>query len=525
MATDVLTVSATDDRGALKPAPLTPAADRAFALSLGVLWVAIMGLYFLPVPSWSEHLYLMGPLRLTEPGLLQNDWGMSGDERTHMVYTWLAAGLIKGFGLGAAGWIGRGFVTLATLWGLLAIGRKIGVRPALAAFAVFLWVATGQSLFGGEWAMRTFEAKTASYGALVWMLVALLSRRYLAAGFLIGLTFSLHPSVGLTAGIGTACMLAVLRPRGRDLPIMAGAALLIALPGLLGILPAFLSSRAQNPEDMQVLVWAFGQHFTPLTFGASRLPLAALLAAICAAWMVRPGTGQDTRAVIAFVLGTGLLTLTGLLAWGAGSFALVPYFPFRVFPLLLPLLFMMLLVSEPMLRASGRWRVPLAIGAVVALTSLQDPIAGVAELLRESRGEWRPTGADDYALALDWARRETPIDAILAVPPSRERAYTQGRRAVIALLAVPRYDQLQEWHARLEALMGPITSAEDLSKGMQRYEALNEGAARELGSRYGATFMLTRTDYPGLQLRAREGSVNIYALPGGSLGPTAPASR
>lgn len=525
MATDVLTVSSSNDREAVRPSPLKRAADRAFILSLALLWVAIMGLYFLPVPTWSEHLYLMGPLRLTEPGMLQNDWGMSGDERTHFVYTWLAAGLIKGFGLTAAGWIGRGLVTLATLWGLLAIGRKIGVRPALAAFAVFLWVAMGQSLFGGEWAMRTFEAKTAAYGALVWMLVAVLSRRYLTAGCLLGLTFSLHPSVGLTAGLGVACMLVVLRPKGRDLPVMAGAALLFALPGLLGILPAFLSSRTQSPADMQVLVWAFGQHFNPLTFGASRLPLAALLTAICAAWMTRPGTGQDTRAVIAFVLGTGLLTLAGLLAWGAGSFALIPYFPYRVFPLLLPLLFLMLLVSEPMLRVSGRWRAPLAIGAIVALTSLHDPIAGIADLLREDRGEWRPAAADDYARALEWARRETPVDAILAVPPSRERAYTQGRRAVVALLAVPRYDQLQEWRARLEALMGPISSAEDVSHGLQRYEALDEGAARLLGSRYGATFMLTRTDYPSLQRRAREGSVNIYALPGGSVVPDVPASR
>ena len=96
LATDVLTVSATDDREGLKPAPLKRAADRAFVVSLAVLWVAIMGLYFLPVPTWSEHLYLMGPLRLTDSGLLQNDWGMSGDERTHLVYTWLAAGLDQG---------------------------------------------------------------------------------------------------------------------------------------------------------------------------------------------------------------------------------------------------------------------------------------------------------------------------------------------------------------------------------------------------------------------------------------------
>ena len=96
----------------------------SFFAWLAFLTVATIAMFPLPVPSWSEHFYLITPLHVLDRGFLARDWTVANEYRTHLGFTYLAAGLIKLFGLQGAGWIGRVLTAVLVQSGLLRLGAQ-----------------------------------------------------------------------------------------------------------------------------------------------------------------------------------------------------------------------------------------------------------------------------------------------------------------------------------------------------------------------------------------------------------------
>ena len=98
---------------------------------------------------------------------------------------------------------------------LLRLGRTFGLAPMGAVLGVTLWLVAGQSLVGSETLFPTFEAKTVAWILLLYALVRLLERRYDLAAILAGLSFTLHPSVGLQGGAAMGLAVLVTSPPRR----------------------------------------------------------------------------------------------------------------------------------------------------------------------------------------------------------------------------------------------------------------------------------------------------------------------
>ena len=98
------------------------------------------------------------------------------------------------FPLPVVAWAGR--IVSWALCGvaLLQLGRRMGLEPVRAAPAILLWLAFGQTLYGGEWMIETFEAKPFAYASLLFALDGIMAGKFRRAGLLLGLAFAIHPS-------------------------------------------------------------------------------------------------------------------------------------------------------------------------------------------------------------------------------------------------------------------------------------------------------------------------------------------
>jgi hypothetical protein len=487
-----------------------PASARHERLALLALVLFTLALFPLRVPSWSEHFYLLSPQHILDPAFLSHDWTLTGEYRTHLFFNYLSAGLIRVAGITTGGWIGRVLVAVVALAGLLRLGRYLGLSPWRTAAAVAIWLACGQSLFGGEWMLRTFEAKTLAYGALLWSINCFLGGRLALGGLLLGLTFSLHPAVGLSGGLAVAGAVLVQHRSVRPLVAPALLGLLGSVPGVIGVLPALTGSSAATAADWRVAVWSMAQHLDPTSFGLTRPLLAAIMFCVCLSLLSESPMRIADRFVRTMLIVLGAITLAGIVAWLSAHWASLRYFPFRVFPLLLPLIFLMLLLRGDWVRRvqSGNW--VLAGAMLLALIALPDPMRAVADEWRGARLTWQPP--DDTGRALAWVAGNTPDSAIILASPDRFDAQSISRRAVIVLEVVPRYDKIAEWRERLEALVGPIQNVDALDDADKRFAAMPESTIVAAARRYGAGYVVSPAEYPSLHRVAREGDVSVYAV-------------
>jgi hypothetical protein len=482
----------------------------AYLTWLAFLTLATIAIFPLPIPSWSEHFYLITPLHLLDPSFLARDWTVANEYRTHLGFTYFAAGLIKVFGLEVAGLIGRILTAALVQSGLLRLGMRMGVPYRLTTLVILLWLACGQSLFGGEWMLRTFEGKAVAYGVLLWSVDYLCAGRWAIAGALAGLAFTFNPAVALIAATGLLAAAITIGGSRRDWTALVSLGLIFCLPGLLGASAAALGGAA-TADDWALFFIAYKPNLDPTSAGVSRLLLAATMAGFCALQLKDESLPRPVRAWVAFTLGLAIPALAGLAAWATHSYEWLRFFPFRVFPLFLPLVFLLLVARRDFLRWDGmRGRAALML-VVFSLIALPDPVANVVRQLREDLQERARHG--EYEQALTWVRGNTPDSALLAVPPDRFDAHTLSRRAVVALWSAPRYDQIHEWRERIESLSGPIRSADDVPALQERFEQLPFEGVERLAQQYGANYLVSAGVYPELVALHRSGSVMVYLLP------------
>ncbi len=464
-----------------------------------------------PVPSGNELLYLLAPYRLTHPAFLAGDWTYAVPWNEHLVFNWTVGALMLAIPPVVMGWLGRLVCWTLILAGLLQLGRRFGLTPALSALGIAIWLGAGQALVGGEWMIGGFEAKVVAYVLLVFALNRLLEGREKSGGILLGLSFTLHPAVGMQGAIAAAVGLLFLRWPPARLARTGVWATVFALPGIVTALMLVTGQPTGAAEWRLVVLGRMPWHVDPWTFPYHLLTLLALMLLFNLLWFRLRREDQASRFFAGFQLALLGFFLLGIAFRALGWFPGMELTPFRLLPLFVPLLFWWQLAAA---WREGELRRPLlAAAALLALTGHAGVIRATGSRLLQTVRFWQETDPVDPALR--WIAAHTPPGAVVLAPPGIRQSFWLMRRGQVVSWDAIRYDRLGEWRRRLEALGAPppaaVTGVITPDSINAAFLSLPADSLRALARSYRTGWLLSRPGYPFPQA-ARFGEWVVYQL-------------
>jgi hypothetical protein len=227
-----------------------------------------------------------------------------------------------------------------------------------------------------------------------------------------------------------------------------------------------------------------------------------LLGCVALAWLLWNRPGAPRSAVFRTIF--GLATAACPLAWMSTS-------PFGWAPLKswseaarhdvrVGWLFLLLAVASIAVMVPVPWRLarwPLLAMALFAVAFLLNTGTNLGVRVAGLEGD-----DSDYRAAAEWARRNTPVDAVFVVPPDEESFRLHGRRAIVVnFKGVPQLSgELPEWRDRMLAVLDLKSTADLLALPRPmgrtlrairaRYDALPAAHGFEVATKYGARYVL-----------------------------------
>lgn len=465
-----------------------------------------------PVPAGNEYTYLALLKKSVDPDFLPADWTFSSGFQEHAVFNNVFGPLVALLGVELVAWIGRLAAWLVTGRLVVAIGRRLGAPAWASVVAVALWIGVDQSLgVGAEFVFSHFEAKAVAWPLLLAGIVVALDMRPAVTALLVGLAFSFHPAVGLWGGGALLFAMLLLRPTRRETIKWLPLAGLASLPGLIPQLDALANSSLDSPNAAFVALNRIPHHVDPLSFG-ERGPLILvlmLLFNLAFAWRTRALWSSS-------LLGLMQTLLAGVVVGGLAARALDQHWflllmPFRVLPVVVPLLFFLTVAGELLRdsirdKATSLWaegalgRTVLASGlaALLAVVVLWNPAVRWSDHLGENVEAWR-SEEGDFEKALRWVRANAPPTAIVVAPPWREELFMVSERSqFVSWEAVP-YDRADEWRSRLALTVSDPAVWDDVGRSgpdlLGCFASVPIDHWRSLGVRFGVDLVVTTADY------------------------------
>jgi hypothetical protein len=479
-----------------------------------------------PVPSSNENGYLLYFLRLWDPTFLSRDWTFAGPFYGHLIFSYLFGSLTTVFSLETVAWIGRVLSWSLILVALLELGKHFAIPLWMISFSIFLWLLYQQSPVGGEWVLGTFEAKCIAYIFLFFGLSELMKGRDLLGSFLLGLCFTFHSVVGMWALLAVGLSVLCLRYSVARLLKMAACVLVSAAPGLIVTLPTISGDWALSQEQAKFLALVAAPfHLDPASF--PKRDVFLLLVLFSFNWLYFRSTpdNKSLRFLNYFLLFLGLFSLMGVVARLTGHYRFLFYFPFRLFPVFVPLFFFFCLMGvchhRSLSRREGRWLLTLGI---LALLCLPSAIGQLMDQTKRHYGYW--VGYydwDDLQKSFIWVSENTPKTSIVILPPWRKESFYLSRRATIANWAWPRMDRFQEWQERIKALIGDFSLEDEHlgSKWEDHYDQLSENEIASIVAKYGGDYLVSESTYT-YPVLFQSGTYKVYSLPASMTRSTEP---
>jgi hypothetical protein len=256
-------------------------------------------------------------------------------------------------------------------------------------------------------------ARSLSTPLTVFALAAILAGRPAAAAVFLAVTALLHPQMA-AYGVALVVLLSLLRPAARRVPAEEALASSI---GLFQRLPdGFHFGPAQEPyrQTLYSRSFFFAGAWTWFEWAGVVLPLAILFAITrIRVSAVTPAAARLCRALLVL----GLISTAAFLLFSSSAYFddFVRLQPMRSFQLIYIVMFLLLggLAGEYLLREKiWRWLllfIPISIGMYCVDRSLY-PTSQHLELPGRAAG-------NAWVQAFQWARDNTPQDAIFALPP------------------------------------------------------------------------------------------------------------
>jgi hypothetical protein len=217
-----------------------------------------------------------------------------------------------------------------------------------------------------------------------------------------------------------------------------------------------------------------------------------------------------------FLVFLGLFSAFGVMARVTEHYRLLFYFPFRLFPVLVPLFFFFSLMSacrhRALIRPAGG--LLLAVG-ILALVSLPNGVGLLIDEAKRHYGYWTQYyDWDDLQKNFIWVSENTPRHSIVILPPWRKESFYLTKRATVAHWPSPRMDRFQEWQERIKALVGDFTNEEQHLRETweEHYNNLSENEIAAIVAKYGGEYLISEAEYDYPILFETE-TYKVYSLP------------
>lgn len=482
--------------------------NLCFTLASILLFAPALG----PVPSSNENIYLLDLARVWDPTLLPSDWTWAPPLYSHRAFSFVFGILSLGFSLEVVGWLGRVASWALTLIALFRIGGQLNLARWMTSAAIFLWLLYQQALVGGEFALGTFEAKSIAYVFLFFGLSFLLEDRDFLGALCLGLSFTFHGVIGMWALLAVGLTVMSLRYSLARLTKMAGGVLLTAIPGVIVIWPTISGDWQITAEQAKYLALVAAPfHLDPLSFPKRDVFLLLILFCFNCVYYRSWINDKKLRFINCFLIFLGVFALLGVVARVTEHYRFLFYFPFRLFPLLVPLFFFFNLLRASRERELGRAKLVLGMCALLAFPGAVGQLIDQTKLhywMWSTYYDW-----DDLQKSFIWVSQHTPKDATIILPPWRKESYYLTKRATVAHWALPRFDRFEEWQERIKALIGEFQFEDEslARKWSDHYHHLPAPKIMAIKSKYGGDFLISEGDYDYPTL-FRSGKYKVYSL-------------
>ena len=420
-----------------------------------------------------------------------------------------------------ATWVGRILTCGLLAFGWVRLTAALTPKPAMAVISAVTML--GLSTFfqlSGEWVVGGFEGKGLAYGFIFLALADLTRNRWNRAWILLGVASIWHVVVG-----GWACVAATvgwfLLGRRSDRPTLRSQWWAIALGfviSLLGLLPGAQlggnATRAQLGEATTIQVFSRlphhldPEHFLLATSFPYLTPAAIRFLLLVGFWVLlatRLKANRPLHRLNLFTAGALCISAMGILLSLATrhhpllSARLLQFYWFRLADVMVPVSCGLSLVCY--LAATDALRSRLARGIVlvgtllVLIVPLSEHYQAAGIPPADRKFTRYPQSFEDWRSACSAARRMTPSDALFLTPKYNHTFKWYAERGEVATWKEMPQDALSvlEWNERLAHIYpnGPY--------GAVPLAERSDAAIREMGERYGADYLLTRSS-PSLAL-------------------------
>ena len=468
------------------------------------------------VPGGNEQIYLLYLYKAAHHSFLLSDWTFQEPTAGHLIFNVVFGWPTLFLPLNIVCWIGRLVSWLLTFTVLLRLGRRFSIAPWMAWAGILLWLIQRQSFVANEWIIGTFEAKCVAYVCLLWAIEFILDGRVVLPAILTGLAFTFHSAVGLWGGAAVGLAFASQYSIKSTLKFAIWAAV-FALPGLITSLQLITGGNSISPEEAKFLVTIeMVFHLDPFVFGKGKIVVLFLM--LLFNWLHFRANRQDAalKFLVRLQIFAGAFFLLGIVFRLMGRFSLVELFPFRVFAVLVMLMFFWQLAAAYQHRRENPLRPMVIALGIFTFFCLPSPVARLQGLAADQLPKWR-WQPDDFRVAAAWVRDNTSPQAVIIAPPWRKDAFYFTQRPLIADWHAPRYDAMTQWRQRIEALVGDVSqmSAEDnLASDMDQrarnfYQHLSVADISAITAKYGGDVLITTGEYP-YPIMFKSGPYTVY---------------
>ncbi len=347
-------------------------------------------------------------------------------------------------------------------WAVFSIARLLSAHDLTAALAVVVvLVLTPKWTLGGNdvvYAMLVPEMAAWSIGLPG--VVALMRRRFVLAGLLVGLSGWLQVLVGLhlTLALGLAVVLASRFSPGTTWSdsLRFGVSSLVTMSPMLFVIASqqLASPVVQDPDPTWVLThFRAPYHYLPTEFSIQSYAKMALVVAaglLGFGWIKRRGHWNDALRIL-----SGTVAAVGILL--VLAYVFVELIPIDLVVKLQ--LFKLTVIAKVALLAtacaalthvgSGTSQIRLPSGIQSAGVFIGIGLLCVATVINLGRSESRVLESVE-----NWARSSTPTDAQFLIPPSISSFRSRAQRAIVVNYAATPFSpvDLLEWYRRIVAI-------------------------------------------------------------------------
>jgi hypothetical protein len=455
------------------------------------------------------------------------DWSVNQPPIYRVLFQTLFGWMIASWGFLASSIIGRLLCYSLIAWGLVLIGRKLGLNLLLLMLAVAMFLSGDQGVAAGERIVGALETKIFAYAMVLLAIAFMLNKRYRLTAFLLGLGTSFHVLVG---GYATLFVLGwvILRrknrfPSLREIGFIIPLYLIGSVFGLKALIEELSSPNPTSPISISYIYVFFRMphHLNPLSWPTHWwiIPVFFLLILVSSAgvlWFNRP-TKALSEQFEEYEARIGLFefTLISLVPYVLGLViapfdsqgSLLQYYLFRVGDVMLHLNACLLFVCalDQIFTSRKQQRVllllcslVLSISIVKGLPNFQKQFQSTLNFpneVQEVDPQWKDLTA--------WVRKNTQKNATFISPPVKFANFIWlTERPTIAkykLMAQTKGGTL-EWFLRMRDLSGNFNGVDPLTQFNQKlltdgYNNLTTDQVKALMIKYHASYLVTRIQH------------------------------